>query len=49
MFGQAGVRTFEKKVLRRGWARWEMRAWCFVKNTFEMKGWKSGVSGEEMP
>ena len=29
------------------WASWEMHAWCFVKNPFEMKGWKSGVSGEE--
>ena len=49
MFGQADVRTFEKQVLRRRWARWEMRTWCFVENPFEMKGWKSGVSGEERP
>ena len=28
---------------------WEMRAWCFVENRFEMKGWKSGVVGEEEP
>ena len=45
MFRQDDVRTFEKQVLRRRWARWEMRAWCFVENPFEMKGWKSGVSG----
>ena len=31
------------------WARWEMRVLCFVENRFEMKGWKSGVSGEERP
>ena len=49
MFGQAGVRTFEKLVLRRSWARWDMGAWCFVENTFEMKGWKSGMAGEERP
>ena len=38
---------FEKYVLRLMWARWEMRVWCFVQNRFEMKRWKSGVSGEE--
>ena len=31
------------------WARWEMRAWCFVKNRFEMKVRKSGVALEERP
>ena len=28
---------------------WEMYAWWFLENRFEMKGWKSGVSGEERP
>ena len=49
MFGHTGVRTFERFVLRRSCARWEMRAWCFVENPFEMKGSKSGVVGEERP
>ena len=31
------------------WSWWEMRVWCLVENRFEMKGWKSGVSGEERP
>ena len=26
-----------------------MRVWCFMENLFEMKGWKSGVAGEERP
>ena len=34
---------------RRMSSRWEMRVWCFVENPFEMKGWKSGVVGEERP
>ena len=31
------------------WARLEMRVLCFVENRFEMKGLKTGVSGEERP
>ena len=30
-------------------ASWEMRAWCFVENMFEVNGCKNGVAGEERP